>query len=412
MAWRIDENVVRGEIENCTRGRITGRIWLVDRPEPIELDLAGNAWRDLAGRRLNFVNPTPVSSGLGGIATRQSGVVGDCTASRKVKVPDGSKEEFLENYRQRKPSPWHWGNSLYLEWFSTANGRVVIESASYQLTIGPESTWDMTEPEEEAQRRANAESLQNFMGRLESAASDAAGTERSDKSEKTGDASMDRPMTEAEAEEMQAESDELVDRIQARMEREGPGADLGKILDEELARRARERGEEPLASEDDPSWPEDTDVTGDAADDALAATDPELEAELKSRHPLAEEALRLASRLLREPEQNGWIGRDAHEEHPLVDIATAASKACAKLGGALNGYRWPPSLGRCAGTIVRLKRARTYLDDALRAAEAAVAQALAPLDWLHEIERALNAMAEQCDLLIGELREMLARGFE
>jgi hypothetical protein len=43
-------------------------------------------------------------------------------------------------------------NSLYLEWFSEANGRVVIESADYELNISaPE--WRMT-PEEDEQRAA------------------------------------------------------------------------------------------------------------------------------------------------------------------------------------------------------------------------------------------------------------------
>ena len=87
MAWRIDEEVIRGEIDNRTRGRVTGRIWLAGRNAPVELDLAGNAWRDLAGRRLEFVNPEPKAGQfpLEGFAARPTGVIGDCTASRKVK---------------------------------------------------------------------------------------------------------------------------------------------------------------------------------------------------------------------------------------------------------------------------------------------------------------------------------------
>ena len=52
--------------------------------------------------------------------------------------------------REAKP-PEHMANSLYLEWFSEANGRVVIESADYELTISaPE--WRMTPEEDEAAR--------------------------------------------------------------------------------------------------------------------------------------------------------------------------------------------------------------------------------------------------------------------
>ena len=28
MAWRIHEQILRGEIDNRTRGRVTGRVWL------------------------------------------------------------------------------------------------------------------------------------------------------------------------------------------------------------------------------------------------------------------------------------------------------------------------------------------------------------------------------------------------
>jgi hypothetical protein len=88
MAWRIDESVIRGEIDNRARGRVTGRIWLVGRNAPVEFEFAGNSWRDLAGRQLKFVNPAPKPGRLETLAARQTGVIGDCTASRKVKVPD------------------------------------------------------------------------------------------------------------------------------------------------------------------------------------------------------------------------------------------------------------------------------------------------------------------------------------
>ena len=170
MAWRIDESVIRGEIDNLTRDRVSGRIWFVGRDEPVQLELMGNAWRDLAGRRLEFVNPDPKPGNLAGIATLQVGVVGDCTASRKVKVPEVSMDELRALYEQRKPFPWHWGNSLYLEWFSATNGRVVIESASYRLTVAPDIAWEMSEAEEQEQRCVNAEAMADFMQRLTEAA--------------------------------------------------------------------------------------------------------------------------------------------------------------------------------------------------------------------------------------------------
>ena len=93
MAWRIDESVIRGEIDNRARDRVTGLIWFAGLAEPVELALEGNAWRDLAGRRLEFVNPVVVKPPLSaeqaeGFALRQHGTIGDCTASRRVKVPE------------------------------------------------------------------------------------------------------------------------------------------------------------------------------------------------------------------------------------------------------------------------------------------------------------------------------------
>jgi hypothetical protein len=170
MAWRIDEQVVRGEIDNRTRDKVTGRIWLVNRAEPLELSLDGNPWRDLAGLRLEFINPQPAANDelLRGLHSNQEGCVGDITASRKTKVPDIPMSEIGDYYKTGKKFPWHWGNVLYLEWFSLGNGRVVIESASFELKLSPlASTWQMSELEEQTQRTANNERLQNFIKQFE-----------------------------------------------------------------------------------------------------------------------------------------------------------------------------------------------------------------------------------------------------
>lgn len=415
MAWRIDESVIRGEIDNRTRGRVTGRIWFAGRDEPVELELAGNAWRDVAGRRLEFVNPSSKPIDLNSLATRQTGVIGDCTASRKVKIVDVSPEELRALARQRKPFPWHWGNSLYLEWFSPSDGRIVIESANYQLTLGTDAAWEMTPEEEEQQRKANEKAMGYFMGKLGQAApleADASEPLVPSEAKEEEEWGEPQPLSEAEAEKMLEDSDRLVDRIQTRMEREGPGADLGKILDEELERRARERGEKPPTPEEEArraAWIEEINRAADEATDNL---DPELEAELETKHPLAEQAFALALRLHRDPEERHWIPPGASEEHPLVDLAAAAAKASAKLAGALNGYFWPPELDSCASVIVRLKRAHGYLDDARLAADVCIQQNLAEPKWLADARRELKAMTGECDAIITELRAKLSRGFD
>ena len=44
MAFRVHDNVIRGEIDNTRRGVVTGKIWVVGRDEPLELELAGDCW--------------------------------------------------------------------------------------------------------------------------------------------------------------------------------------------------------------------------------------------------------------------------------------------------------------------------------------------------------------------------------
>ncbi len=421
MAWRIDEAVIRGEIDNRVRGRVTGRIWFFGRAEPLELDLEGNAWRDLAGRRLEFVNPDPKPGDFASIATRQTGVIGDCTASRKVKVPEVSMEELMKLYKQRKPFPWHWGNSLYLEWFSETNGRVMIESASYTLTIDPESTWEMTSAEEQEQQGANGAAMTDFMSSLDAAVAPGdpttdtpgesdSGANNRDEFEDEDSWDDDEPQTEEEAEKMQNDSDRLIDRINVRVNREG-AENYRKILEEELERRRRERGERPLTPEEEAQraeWIEEMNRAGAEVSETLER---EFEEEPDRTHPLAGRAFELAGRLMDEPADRGWVPADATDEHPVADLVSSVMSAAAKLAGALNDD-WPPARAFCAGVIVRLKRARECLDHALLAAACCSQQALVDPTWLAEIQGEIEALGCECDKIIAELRSKLERGFD
>jgi hypothetical protein len=404
MAWRVEESVIRGEIDNRVRDRVTGRIWFTGRAAPVELNLTGNCWRDLAGRRLEFTNPEPKPGRPEGIAPRQDGAVGDITASRKVKVPDIPLDQIGEYYKTKKPMPWHWGNSLYLEWFSTFNGRVMIESAGYELKIVGEPAWEMTPDEEEAQRRANGAAMTGFMEKLGEAA--AAGDQAYEEDTEWNE----KPQTEEEAEKMQAESDRLVDRIQARLAREGEGADYEKIMHEEIERLRAERGDPeptPEQLERNAGWIDEINQAG-----REAANDPELAKQQARKHPLAERAFELSLRLGRAEKKNKWLPDDATEEHPVAELVGGVMKAGAKLAGALDGENWPPDVDSCAGIIVRLKRARGYLDDALRAAESCREQKLTETAWLAEVRHEAVDLARETDAIITELRARLERGCE
>src|SRR5881628_1584979 len=167
MAFRIHDSVARGEIDNRVKGIVRGKIWVEGRAEPVVLELKGNAWPDLAGCLLTFANPQKLlpHPHLDSLHPIQRGSIGDLTASRKVRVFDVPLQQALEMIRRKQKPAEHMANSLYLEWFSEANGRVVIESADYELNISaPE--WRLT-PEQDAERaKQAAEGMADFMGKL------------------------------------------------------------------------------------------------------------------------------------------------------------------------------------------------------------------------------------------------------
>jgi hypothetical protein len=228
----------------------------------------------------------------------------------------------------------------------------------------------------------------------------------------------DQPLTEAQAEKMQAQSDRLVDRITARMEREGDAADYAKIVAEEVARARRERNEpeptpeqeaeraewiegmnaaaaEALELEKSESWKPAAHDAGDIADD---------------NHPLSARAFELSIRVMRDPRERGWLPDDAVREHPVAELAAGIAKAGAKLAGALDRDDWPPPLEFCALVLVRLKRAAGYLEDALLAAQSCREESLTEPAWLDAVTHEATAIAAETNLLIDELRTRLKDG--
>src|SRR5437762_4442574 len=167
MAFRIHDSVVRGEIDNRVKGTVRGKIWVEGRAEPVVLELKGNAWPDLAGCLLTFSNPQKRirHPHLDSLEPIQRGSIGDLTASRKVRVFDVPLQEALDMIHRKEKPPEHLANCLYLEWFSEANGRVVIESADYELTISPPE-WRLTPEENEQRARDAAAGMDDFMGKL------------------------------------------------------------------------------------------------------------------------------------------------------------------------------------------------------------------------------------------------------
>jgi hypothetical protein len=218
-----------------------------------------------------------------------------------------------------------------------------------------------------------------------------------------------KPQTEAEAEAEQARSDRLADRIDARLRREGEGHS-DRILVEEIARLHREeRRPEPTAEQlaRNAEWSEEV---NQAAEEALAHPDPEVEKELEYEHPLVTRVTEFALLWRRTAETESWGPENAGQEHPINEFLDAAMIAGPKLAGALNGYYWPPEIDFCAHTIVRLKRAHVYLEDAVRASESCHEEKLILPEHLGPIVTDLVDFIRETDELIAELRAKLERG--
>jgi len=335
MAWRIDEVVTRGEIDNTVEGRTTGRIWLAGRDEPLLLSLVGDCWRDLAGTRLWFENPAPkVMPDTVALTGEQVGIVGDMTASRKNKVPTVSAEERHQLCQCQSVVPHEWRNMLYLEWFSEINGRVVIESSVYAMRISTYE-WTMDEDAEEAQKLANLNTMRDFMARL---------IRRSEsiRPAAAGDGELD----EFAWEERLKESDRLTDAYQEVIEKYMEDADSERkeafvmgwdgLLDA-LAQRDEAGGGFAWEA---PHYGQRVDVSFDGDDDCCVPAeefrgadgdDDGDDEDEEEEHPLQVQARELAQRAM------DVLQQDAAPGTPAYQFITCMFQVSGKLAGALNG---------------------------------------------------------------------------
>ena len=226
MAFRIHDSVVRGEIDNRAKGIVRGKIWLEGRSEPLALELGAMLIR--TSRAVCLVSPTRgrVShiTQLDSLSPRQDGVAGDLTASRKARVFDISFEQTAEMLSRKEEPPEHVANALYLEWFSQSNGRVVIETTAYEVTISAPQ-WRLTSPEEEQRARDVARAMQEFLQSLTDAIAQ----------HQRGQKDPETPWDEHDYEKFLKESDARTDKYMELLDKYGDS-------DEAEAKIAQEMG--------------------------------------------------------------------------------------------------------------------------------------------------------------------------
>lgn len=171
MAWRPSDWVLEGELDNTTPNWTIGWIRLQGRDEPLRLKLLGNCHPDLAGWKFRVVRTDPIPAWVGpndysGIATDQSGTIGDVTADQTLQHYECSSSEFVRLAHAGNRPPTTLRKALYLEWFSQRNGRVVIQSTRLAVESLGERAFELTEEQWVEQAKQNAEEMTFFMHQL------------------------------------------------------------------------------------------------------------------------------------------------------------------------------------------------------------------------------------------------------
>jgi hypothetical protein len=173
MAWRPYENLIDGELDNRTPGKVTGWIRFFRNEQPplrVTFDLAGDFHEDIRGTVIRLSNPNPSerhpdrgTTYMEGFSPVQTGTAGDITAGLPIapwtealaqdlmkrnelfwdeqgirgSEREKLRQEFAERYRAHiaaRDLYFAYVEYPYLEWYSD-NGRVVLELDQSQVEI-------------------------------------------------------------------------------------------------------------------------------------------------------------------------------------------------------------------------------------------------------------------------------------
>jgi hypothetical protein len=172
MAWRPYENLIDGELDNRTPGKVTGWIRFFRNEQPplrVTFDLEGDFHEDIRGTVIRLSNPDPSDrypdegTYMEGFTPVQTGTAGDITAGLPLgpwtealaqdlmkrnelfwdeqgihgSERERRRQDFSERYRTHIAAGdlyYPYVEYPYIEWYS-ANGRVVLELDRSQVEI-------------------------------------------------------------------------------------------------------------------------------------------------------------------------------------------------------------------------------------------------------------------------------------
>ena len=395
MAFRIHENVVRGEIDNRVKGVVRGKIWLESRAEPIVLELKGNAWPDLAGCLLTFTNPRQRirDAQVDRLAPLQRGTLGDLTASRKVRAFDVPLEKAMAMYERKEKPPEHMANCLYLEWFSEDNGRVVIESTDYELAISAPQ-WRMTKEDEQNRAQQAADGMRDFMSGLTEA------VERHKRGQKDPEEEWD----EHDYEKFFKECDARTDKYGELLDKYGHSEEAEEKIAQEMGWNRKENEEDDHGI----SVEEMNAIFEAALNEPEPEPDPHREGIDWIRtergdihHPLQHRCFESSIKFSKQLDD---LGLEDCNDKDLDQFIFEFHTTGAKLAGALNCFARGSEFSDPAFTVAALKRALDHLHKSQAGLEGAAARKLLPASLVAEARQELLELRQGILQLMDQFR--------
>jgi hypothetical protein len=154
----------------------------------------------------------------------QAGRVGDMTASRKVTIYDVADEDAAALIKKHRRIPAHKANTLFLEWFGTRNGRVVIEATDFDITVS-EPAWLMSNEVLQRQVETNKESFREWLQQMD----DWIENEADDDTDEDN-----RPLDEFEWEQVMRETDRRAEKLDEVLAKYEGHPDSEKLIAREM----------------------------------------------------------------------------------------------------------------------------------------------------------------------------------
>jgi hypothetical protein len=324
--------------------------------------------------------PNPSRNDIEGLVTLQAGSIGDLTASRKVRVYDIPFQEAWEMLHRKEKPPEHMANCLYLEWFSEANGRVVVESPDYELIISaPE--WRLTPEEENERAHQAARGMSEFMGRLTKAI----------EQQQHGQKDPEEPWDEFDYEKLLKESDSRNEKYRELLDKYGDSEEAREKIDQEMG-WTRELTEEEALQEQ-----ERIEEMNAACEEAL--NEPEPEPELSREgidwirtesgdvvHPLEHRTFEASVKFRQAIDA---LGLKDNTDENLENFVFEFHMTAAKLAGALGSIARGIALPEPGFTVACLKRALDHLHKSQAGLEAVEPRKLLPDELVAQARKEL-----------------------